>query len=138
MEIRTIQIGMFEMMGIVVLVIYFGQWIREKLPVLKKYCIPSAVVGGTIFSILTCILYMTGIVQFEWENQSVMNNFFYNIFFAGHHLLRPGSSSCSPAERAGSGRRHGNGHEPADRSDGRLHTAYRRTRQCRFLRSDRC
>ena len=35
MEIRTIQIGMFEMMGIVVLVIYFGQWIREKLPVLK-------------------------------------------------------------------------------------------------------
>ena len=82
MEIRTIQIGMFEMMGIVVLVIYFGQWIREKLPVLKKYCIPSAVVGGTIFSILTCILYMTGIVQFEWENQSVMNNFFYNIFFA--------------------------------------------------------
>ena len=81
-DIRTIQIGMFEMMGIVVLVIYFGQWIREKLPVLKKYCIPSAVVGGTIFSILTCILYMTGIVQFEWENQSVMNNFFYNIFFA--------------------------------------------------------
>lgn len=81
-EIRTIQIGMFEMMAIVVLVIYFGQWVREKLPVLKKYCIPSAVVGGTIFSILTCILYLTGIVQFEWENQTVMNNFFYNIFFA--------------------------------------------------------
>ena len=82
MEIRTVQIGMFEMMAIVVLVIYFGQWLRNKLPVLKKYCIPSAVVGGTIFSIITCILYLTGIVQFEWENQSVMNNFFYNIFFA--------------------------------------------------------
>ena len=73
---------MFEMMAVVVLVIYFGQWVREKLPVLKKYCIPSAVVGGTIFSIITCVLYMTGIVQFEWENQSIMNNFFYNIFFA--------------------------------------------------------
>ena len=82
MEIRTVQIGMFEMMAIVVLVIYFGQWLRNKLPVLKKYCIPSAVVGGTIFSIITCILYLTGIVQFEWENKSVMNNFFYNIFFA--------------------------------------------------------
>lgn len=81
-EIRTTQIGMFEMMAIVVLVIYFGQWVRKKLPVLKKYCIPSAVVGGTSFSILTCILYLTGIVQFEWENQTVMNNFFYNIFFA--------------------------------------------------------
>lgn len=82
MEVPTIKISMFIMMGIVVAVIYFGQWVREKLPVLKKYCIPSAVVGGTFFSIITCILYLTGICQFEWENQSIMNNFFYNIFFA--------------------------------------------------------
>jgi len=82
MEVASVKIGMFEMMAIVVLVIYFGQWVREKLPVLKKYCIPSAVVGGTLFAILTCALYMGGIVQFEWENQSIMNNFFYNIFFA--------------------------------------------------------
>ena len=82
MEIPTIKIEMFEMMAIVVLVIYFGQWIRDKAPVLKKYCIPSAVVGGTIFAIVTCALYMGHIVQFEWENQSIMNNFFYNIFFA--------------------------------------------------------
>lgn len=82
MEITTIQIGMFEMMAIVVAVIYFGDWVRKMIPALKKYCIPSAVVGGTIFSIVTCILYMAGIVTFEWENQSIMNNFFYNIFFA--------------------------------------------------------
>lgn len=82
MEVPVIKINMFIMMGIVVAVIYFGQWLRNKLPVLKKYCIPSAVVGGTLFAILTCVLYMTGICQFEWENQSIMNNFFYNIFFA--------------------------------------------------------
>ena len=82
MEVPSVKIGMFEMMAIVVLVIYFGQWLREKLPVLKKYCIPSAVVGGTLFSLATCALYMTGTVQFEWENQTIMNNFFYNIFFA--------------------------------------------------------
>ena len=82
MEVPVIKINMFVMMGIVVAVIYFGQWLRNKLPVLKKYCIPSAVVGGTLFAILTCVLYMTGICQFEWENQSIMNNFFYNIFFA--------------------------------------------------------
>ena len=79
MEVPVIKINMFVMMGIVVAVIYFGQWLRNKLPVLKKYCIPSAVVGGTLFAILTCVLYMTGICQFEWENQSIMNNFFYNI-----------------------------------------------------------
>lgn len=82
MDVPVIKINMFIMMAIVVAVIYLGQWLREKLPILKKYCIPSAVVGGTLFSIVTCVLYMTGICQFEWENQSIMNNFFYNIFFA--------------------------------------------------------
>lgn len=82
MEITTIKIGMFEMLAVVILAIYLGQWIREKLPILKKYCIPAPVVGGTLLSIITCALYMTGIVAFEWENYSVMNNFFYNIFFA--------------------------------------------------------
>ncbi|MBQ8599151.1 MAG: sodium/glutamate symporter [Oscillospiraceae bacterium] len=82
MEIPSIKIGMFEMLAIVVMVVYLGQWIRNKLPILKKYCIPSAVVGGTLISIITCILYLTGIVTFEWENYTIMNNFFYNIFFA--------------------------------------------------------
>ena len=82
MEITTIKIGMFEMLAVVVLTVYLGQWIRNKLPILKKYCIPDAVVGGTLVSIITCVLYMTGIVNFEWENYTVMNNFFYNIFFA--------------------------------------------------------
>ena len=59
MEIPSIKIGMFEMLAIVVLVVYLGQWIRNKLPILKKYCIPSAVVGGTLISIITCILYLT-------------------------------------------------------------------------------
>ena len=82
MELTTIQIGMFEMLAIVILAIYFGQWIREHFPILKKYCIPAPVVGGTLLSIITCILYMMDIVTFEWENYTVMNNFFYNLFFA--------------------------------------------------------
>ena len=82
MELTTIQIGMFEMLAIVILAIYLGQWIREHFPILKKYCIPAPVVGGTLLSIITCILYMMDIVTFEWENYTVMNNFFYNLFFA--------------------------------------------------------
>lgn len=82
MEITTIKIGMFEMLAIVIMVVYLGQWIRNKLPILKKYCIPAPVVGGTLISIITCILYMLNIVSFEWENYTVMNNLFYNIFFA--------------------------------------------------------
>ena len=133
MEIPSVKINMFQMMAIVVLVIYFGQWLRNKLPVLKKYCIPSAVVGGTLFSLLTCALYLGGIVQFEWENQSIMNNFFYNIFFAASGmeaslaLLKKGGRLVVIFAIL-----------PADRSDGRFHSADRRTRKRCILRTDRC
>ena len=82
MEIPVIKIGMFQMLAIVVMAVYLGQWIRNKLPVLKKYCIPSSVIGGTLIAVITCTLYLSEIVSFEWENYSLMNNFFYNIFFA--------------------------------------------------------
>lgn len=76
-----IEFGMFETLAITVLVIYLGNFLRDKLPVLKKYCIPSAVVGGTLVSIIICILYMTNLVAFTFDS-STMNTFFYNIFFA--------------------------------------------------------
>ena len=82
MEISTLKIGMFEMLAIVVLVVYLGQWLQNRFPVLKRYCIPPAVIGGTLVAVLTCVLYLGGVVSFEWENYTVMNNFFYNIFFA--------------------------------------------------------
>ena len=37
------------MLAIAVLVVYLGQFIRNKLPILKKYCIPSAVAGGHVW-----------------------------------------------------------------------------------------
>lgn len=76
-----IQFGMFETLAITVLVIYLGNYLREKLPILKKYCIPSAVVGGTLVSVLICVLYMNNIMMFTFDS-STMNSFFYNVFFA--------------------------------------------------------
>lgn len=76
-----VSIGMFETLALTVLVIYFGNFLRNKFPVLKKYCIPGAVVGGTLVSFVTCALYMGNIMSFTFES-STMNTFFYNIFFA--------------------------------------------------------
>lgn len=77
----VVKVGMFETLALTVLVIYLGNFLREKFPVLKKYCIPSAVVGGTLMSIIICILYVNNIVSFAFDS-STMNTFFYNIFFA--------------------------------------------------------
>lgn len=81
MESAVINVGMFETLALTVLVIYLGNFLRAKIPVLKQYCIPSAVVGGTLVSILICILYVGNIVSFTFDS-STMNTFFYNIFFA--------------------------------------------------------
>lgn len=80
-QITTLQIGMFQTLALAVLSIYFGGWVRDRLPVLKKYCIPSPVVGGTIFAILTTILFVTNIITFEFDYTTI-NTFFYNVFFA--------------------------------------------------------
>ena len=78
---KAIEIGMFETLAITVLVIYLGIFLREKLPILKKYCIPSAVVGGTLVAIILCALYMNNVVVFNFDS-ATMNKFFYNVFFA--------------------------------------------------------
>lgn len=76
-----INVGMFETLAVTVLVIWLGVFLRNLLPVLKKYCIPSAVVGGTLFAIVTCVLYVTDVVSFSFDT-SVTNQLFYCVFFA--------------------------------------------------------
>ena len=56
---------------------------------------------------------------------------------AGGHLLSAGGAAGGAAERAGAGRRHGDGHEPPHRPDGRFHPADRRPRQRLLLRPHR-
>ena len=64
---------------ICVILMALGDWLREKFPVFKKYCIPSAVVGGLLFAIINLILSMTGVAQFTFDNS--MQNFFMYVFF---------------------------------------------------------
>ena len=52
-EINVIKVSMFETLMLAVLAIYFGEFLRKRIPVLVKYCLPASVVGGTIFSIVT-------------------------------------------------------------------------------------
>ncbi|MDR3260180.1 MAG: sodium/glutamate symporter [Fusobacteriaceae bacterium] len=78
---NVIKLGMFETLGISVIAIFFGDWLRVKFPVLKKYCLPSSVVGGTIFAIISLILYKAGIVELNYD-YATANSLFYCIFFA--------------------------------------------------------
>ena len=52
-----IQIDMYQTLALSVVVLMLGQFLKQKINFLEKFCIPSPVVGGLIFSVLTCILY---------------------------------------------------------------------------------
>ncbi|MFI3250766.1 MAG: sodium/glutamate symporter [Eubacteriales bacterium] len=76
----TISLGMFQTLALAVLVIYFGQFLQKKFPILVKFCIPAPVAGATLISLCTLALYLTNTVQFKFDTS--INSFFYNIFFA--------------------------------------------------------
>lgn len=81
MERITLEFGMFEVLLLAVIGIYIGDFLRKKFPILVKYCLPSAVVGGTIISIITMILYYAGIMEPNFDFKTV-NTLFYCLFFA--------------------------------------------------------
>lgn len=77
----VLKLDVFQSLLVTVLLIYFGKFMRNKFPILKKYCIPSAVVGGLLFAILTCILYKLNIMEIKFDIK-VTNQLFYCVFFA--------------------------------------------------------
>lgn len=81
MERIVLELGMFETLSLAVLAIYLGNFLRKVFPVLKKYCLPASVVGGTIFAIISMGLYYSNIAELSFEFKAV-NSLFYCIFFA--------------------------------------------------------
>lgn len=75
----VIEMNMTKTLLLAVLLLLLGKWIRSKVNFLVKYCIPDAVVGGLLFSILTFILHESGLVKFPFD--TTLQSFFMNVFF---------------------------------------------------------
>ena len=81
MEIPVLKLGTFEVMFIAVIAIYIGEFFRAKFPILKKYCLPAPVVGGTLVSIIIMCCYYAKLFNPEFDFKTV-NTLFYCWFFA--------------------------------------------------------
>lgn len=79
--IAVVNIDMLTTMGVAALAIYLGNFLRKQFPILKKYCLPASVVGGTIFALITYFLYARGICEIKFDYRTT-NTLFYNLFFA--------------------------------------------------------
>ena len=93
----NIHIDMYQTLALAVLVLMLGQFLKKKIYVLEKFCIPSPVVGGLLFAIFTCICYATGIAEFDFDDtlrEVCMVFFFTSVGFqANLKVLKSGGRS---------------------------------------------
>lgn len=89
-----IKLDMVQTAAIGVIVLFIGQVIKNKADFLEKYCIPSPVIGGLLFAIMTLILRQTGILTLEMD--ATLQKLFMTVFFttigftASFRLLKKG------------------------------------------------
>ena len=92
-----ISFDMYQTLGIAVVALLLGRFLRSRIHVLEKFCIPAPVVGGLVFAILTCILYAAGIVEIFFDDtlrEVCMVLFFTSVGFqANLKVLKEGGKS---------------------------------------------
>ncbi len=94
-----IQLDMYQTLAAAVLVLLLGSYLRKKIHVLEKFCIPAPVIGGLLFAIFTCICYTTGIIEFSFDDtlrEVCMVFFFTSVGFqANLKVLKSGGKSMA-------------------------------------------
>lgn len=62
-----LSLDMYQTLAVAVAVLYLGAWLRRKISVLETFCIPAPVVGGLIFAVVSCALYVGGVLEFSFD-----------------------------------------------------------------------
>ena len=92
-----IQLDMYQTMAVAVVVLMLGSYLRKKIDILERFCIPAPVVGGFLFAIFTCICYVTHILEFSFDDtlkEVCMVFFFTSVGFqANLKVLKKGGKS---------------------------------------------
>lgn len=92
-----IQLDMYQTLAIAVLVLLLGRYLKKKIYVLEKFCIPAPVIGGLLFAIMTCICYVTSLAEFSFDDtlrEVCMIFFFTSVGFqANLKVLKTGGKS---------------------------------------------
>lgn len=74
-----INLDIFQTMALATIVFYIGLYLRKKIKVLSKYCIPAPVIGGLLFAILVFVLRVTNIATINLD--IILQSIFMTAFF---------------------------------------------------------
>ncbi|WP_022819107.1 sodium/glutamate symporter [Fusobacterium russii] len=82
---REITLDMYQTLGLAIILLLLGTWIKSKVNVLQKYFIPAPVIGGLLFSLLMLVGHSMEIVTFNFDSN--LRNFFMVVFFTSVGFL---------------------------------------------------
>ena len=63
-----ITLDMYQTLAAAVVVLALGRFLRGRVRLLERFCIPAPVIGGVLFAIFTCVCYGTGIAEFAFDD----------------------------------------------------------------------
>ncbi len=88
---------MYQTLAVAVGVLFLGGFLKQKIKLLEHFCIPSPVIGGMLFALLSLGLYATGVVEFDFDETLktvCMVIFFTSVGFqANLRILKSGGLS---------------------------------------------
>lgn len=94
---HILSLDMYQTLALAVGVLYLGMFLKKRIRFLEKFCIPSPVIGGLIFALLSLGLYCTGFVEFVFDETLktvCMVIFFTSVGFqANLRILKSGGVS---------------------------------------------
>lgn len=92
-----IYLDMYQTIAAAVLVLMLGRFLKKRIYVLERFCIPAPVIGGVIFAVFTYICYVTGVAEFLFDDilkEVCMVFFFTSVGFqANLKVLKSGGRS---------------------------------------------
>jgi len=90
----TLDLDMYQTMGVAVVILLIGAWLKKKIKWLNKFCIPAPVVGGLLYAVIMFILYTYGVVEIHYDEtlKNVCMVFFFTSvgFQANVKVLKKG------------------------------------------------
>ena len=88
---------MYQTLAMAVVVLMLGRFLRSRVQVLERFCIPAPVIGGVLFAVFTCICYVTGVAEFNFDDtlkEVCMVFFFTSVGFqANLKVLKSGGKA---------------------------------------------
>ncbi len=88
---------LYQTLALSVVALGLGTLIRKKVSFFERFCIPAPVIGGLIFAVISCILYVSGVIEFSYDEtmRDVCMVFFFTCvgFQADLKTLRTGGKA---------------------------------------------